>query len=582
MFRIRRIHDDNIPIDKEVIAHVQNILRLQFGGISEKEILQLPEQLRNPLKYRFRSILFVADDVRGRVKGFALLFYVSDLNFCYLDYISTAQKSMGRGIGGALYGGIKAEVRSLHATGLFFECLPDDPALCRDPEILKQNQARLRFYERFGARPIINTAYETPVKPGDDCPPYLVYDALETGKKLSRDTARAVVRAILERKYGSYCPADYVEMVVESFKDDPVMLREPRYVKKEAPVQSDYSDFREKNIALVINDQHQIHHVRERGCVESPVRINSILKEILPTDLFQILEPRRFSEDLIKTVHDSRFADYLKTVCSNVEPGKSVYPYVFPIRNVARPPKELPIRAGYYCIDTFTPLNRNAYLAAKRAVDCTLTAVQAVLRGHRFAYALVRPPGHHAERRSFGGFCYFNSAAVAAHFLSTYGKVAVLDIDYHHGNGTQDIFYDRSDVLTISIHAHPRLAYPYFSGFEDEKGVGIGTGYNVNVPLPEHVDGKRYGEVLSQTLKRVKRFQPKFLIVALGLDTAKGDPTGTWDLQAKDFQANGRAIGLLGYPTLVVQEGGYRTRSIGINARHFFAGLVSGFQELIT
>ena len=580
MFRIRRIHDDNIPIDKEAIAHVQNILRTQFGGIAEREILKLPEQLRDPLKYRFRSILLVADDLRGRVKGFALFFYVADLNFCYLDYISTAQKSMGRGIGGALYARVRDESHVLNTMGLFFECLPDDPALCSDPAILKENASRLRFYERYGARPVINTAYETPVKPGDDCPPYLVYDDLRTGKALSRKSAREVVRAILERKYGSYCPSDYVEMVVESFKDDPVLLREPRYRGKESAPEITHSHFEKGSIALVVNDQHQIHHVHERGYVESPVRIDSILKQILPTDLFQKMEPRRFSEDHIKAVHESRFVDYLKTVCMNMDPGSSVYPYVFPIRNAARPPRELPIRAGYYCIDTFTPLNRNAYLAARRGVDCTLTAVQAILRGYRFAYALIRPPGHHAERRSFGGFCYFNSAAVAAHFLSVYGKVAVLDIDYHHGNGTQDIFYDRSDVLTVSIHAQPRLAYPYFSGFEDEKGVGMGNGCNVNIPLPEHVDGKRYGEVLERALKSVKRFQPKFLIVAFGLDTAQGDPTGTWSLRGSDFESNGRMIGSTGYPTLVVQEGGYRTRYLGVNARHFFVGLLSGFQGM--
>ncbi len=582
VFRIRRIHDDRIPIDKEAIAHVQSILRSQFRAISEKEISKLPDQLRNPLKYRFRSILLVADDLRGQVKGFALLLYISDQNFYFLDYISTAQQTIGRGVGGALYERVRDEAGSPGSSGLFFECLPDEPALCENPDVLKENQARLRFYEQYGARPISNTAYETPVTPGDDCPPYLVYDDLGTGNRPSRDTARNVTRAILERKYGSYCPRDYVEMVVASFRDDPVVLREPRYLKEIVSVKAEYVRSRQKSIALVINDQHQIHHVRERGYVESPVRIASILKEIVPTDLFQTMEPRRFSEDHIKNVHDSKFVDYLKTVCSNIEPEKSVYPYVFPIRNIARPPKELPIRAGYYCIDTFTPLNRNAYLAAKRAVDCSLTAVEAILKGYRFAYALVRPPGHHAERRSFGGFCYFNSAAIAANYLSTYGKVAVLDIDYHHGNGTQDIFYDRSDVLTVSIHAQPRLAYPYFSGFVDEKGMGIGRGYNINIPLPEHIDGKRYGEVLDHALKRIMRFQPRFLIVALGLDTARGDPTGTWDLQAKDFESNGKKIGALGYPVLVVQEGGYRTRSLGINARHFFAGLVAGFETIHT
>lgn len=575
MFRIRRVHDDITPVNKEAIAQVQEILRTQFPGLSKKDIAKLPEQLRNPLKYRFRSILFVAEGAKGRVIGFALLYHEPLLKFCYLDYISAARKKMGGGIGSALYERVREEALDLDTVGLFFECLPDDTKLSRDPEIRKQNAARLRFYERYGARPIINTAYETPLKPGDDNPPYLVYDDLGQNQGLPRDSAREIVQAILERKYKGVCPPHYIEMVVESFQDDPIRLREPKYVKK-APLPPKRSILIDKQIVLIINDRHAIHHVEERGYVESPVRIDSILKELDETGLFHKVTPRHFSERYIKAVHDHQFVDYFKKVCANLEPGQSIYPYVFPIRNVARPPKELPVRAGYYCIDTFTPINRNAFLAAKRAVDCALTAAEQILEGHRLAYALVRPPGHHAGRRSFGGFCYFNSAATAAQYLSAYGRVVILDIDYHHGNGQQDIFYERPDVLTISIHRHPRFAYPYFSGFADEKGAGAGQGYNINIPLPENVDGERYRQVLSETTRRIARFRPQFLIVALGLDTAKEDPTGSWSLEAEDFEAMGKMIGSLHLPTLVIQEGGYDTRVLGINARRFFTGLWSG------
>jgi acetoin utilization deacetylase AcuC-like enzyme len=256
--------------------------------------------------------------------------------------------------------------------------------------------------------------------------------------------------------------------------------------------------------------------------------------------------------------------------------GTSIYPYVFPIRNNARPPKELPIRAGYYCIDTFTPLNQNAFLAAKRAVDCALTVARKILEGYRLGYALVRPPGHHAEKHAFGGFCYLNSTAIAADYLSAYGSVAVLDLDYHHGNGTQNIFYKRSDVLTLSIHGHPRFAYPYFSGFEDERGKGPGEGFNINIPLGERINGEQYRQILAKALRRVLRFRARFLVLALGLDTAKGDPTGSWELRPSDFRVNGRMIGSLRLPTVVVQEGGYRIRSLGTNARHFFLGLSEG------
>jgi acetoin utilization deacetylase AcuC-like enzyme/GNAT superfamily N-acetyltransferase len=576
MFRIRRVHDDITPANKEAIAQVQEILRTQFHLLSQRDIAKLPEQLRNPLKYRFRSILFVAEGLKGRITGFALLFHEPALKFCYLDYISAAERRTGGGIGGALYERVREEALDLNSVGLFFECLPDDPSLSKDPLILKQNAARLRFYERYGARPIINTRYETPLKPGDDNPPYLVYDGLGQGEGLPLEAARQIVRAVLERKYKGVCPPSYVDMVVESFQDDPVRLREPRYIKK-APLPPRRAIPVDKQIVLVINDRHLIHHVEELGYVESPVRIDTILKELDKTGLFNKIAPRHFSERYIKTVHDGQFVDYFKKVCAGLAPGQSIYPYVFPIRNIARPPKELPVRTGYYCIDTFTPINGNAFLAAKRAVDCALTAAEQILEGYRLAYALVRPPGHHAERRSFGGFCYFNSAAIAAQYLSAYGRVAILDIDYHHGNGAQNIFYQRPDVLTTSIHGHPSFAYPYFSGFADEKGAGAGKGFNINIPLPEKIDGRRYYQVLSEAVKRITRFRPQFLIVPLGLDTAREDPTGSWSLEADDFEAVGRMIGSLRLPTLVVQEGGYDTRVLGINARRFFTGLWAGY-----
>lgn len=575
MFRIRRIYDTTLAIDRDAIVQVQAILKRQFSGLADSDIASLARKLADPLRYRLRTILFVAEDSKLHVKGFALLNHAPDLHFCYLDFISVTPSTTG-GIGGALYTRAREEARHLQAAGLFMECLPDDPQLCADKTMLRQNRARLRFYERFGALPISGTAYETPLREGDDCPPYLVFDGLGSTDGLARDYARQVVQAILTRKYGDRCPPGYIEKVVSSFTDDPVRLRPPRYLNRSSPQAAPEALHIDQRIALVINQGHDIHHVHERGYVEAPVRISSILKGILPTGLFDTLPAHHFPEKHIKEVHEPAFVEYLKRMCLTIEPGKSVYPYVFPIRNAARPPKELPVRAGYYCIDTFTPLNRNAYKAAKGAVDCALTAAEHILRGYRISYALVRPPGHHAERRVFGGFCYFNSAAIAAQYLSRHGKVAVLDVDYHHGNGTQDIFYERGDVLTVSIHGHPSFAYPYFSGFAEERGLGAGHNCNRNYPLPEILDGPGYHRVLERALRRIEAFRPKCLVVALGLDTARKDPTGTWSLTPADLQHNGLLIGRLRLPTVVVQEGGYRSRSLGANARNFFIGLWQG------
>jgi GNAT superfamily N-acetyltransferase len=197
MFRIRRIYDTNVPINQKAVAKVQQIIREQFPLVHPSEIDKLPEMLKNPLKYKFRSILFIADDMKGVISGFALLMHAPDLDFGFLDYISTAKHLTGKGVGGALYARIREEAVSLKVKGLFFECLPDDPVLCKDPDVLKQNIARLRFYEKYGARPIINTKYATPVKAGDTNPPYLVVDTLGTDKEFNRDELRQMVRAIL-------------------------------------------------------------------------------------------------------------------------------------------------------------------------------------------------------------------------------------------------------------------------------------------------------------------------------------------------------------------------------------------------
>jgi len=577
MFRIRRVYDAHLPINEDTTQKVQAILAEQFPLLSDDDVAKLPDQLNDPIKHGFRAVLYVAESKRA-LKGFALLLHDPELGFDYLDFISAAAKMTGRGIGGALYDRVRADAKLRLSRGIFMECLPDDPALCADTRDRAQNRARLKFYERYGATPIANTEYETPVTPGDDSPPYLVYDALDEKRALGRRETRAFVRAILERKYGHHCPPEYVNRVVHSFRDEPVVLREPRYVKPDATLGSkrtrDLPD--DQKILLVINDRHDIHHIKVRGYVEAPVRIKSIMRRLEPTGMFLAAKAKPCPEGLLTTVHDRTYVDYLKATCAAQPPGKAVYPYVFPIRNQTRPPVDRALRAGYYCIDTFTPLTSNVYPAARHAVDCAATVASSLLHGRRLAYALVRPPGHHAERRSYGGFCYFNSTAAAAELLSSHGRVAVLDVDYHHGNGTQNIFFEREEVLTVSIHGHPRFAYPYFTGFADEIGDGPGRARNLNLPLPEAVDGKAYLIALRKAAARIREHDPKFLVVALGLDTALGDPTGSWSLTADDLRANGELLGRLRLPTAVVQEGGYDSRVLGRNAKAFFEGLWAG------
>lgn len=540
IFKIRKLTDAYLPSNAATIEQVFGILRVHFPTVKEEKINEILQQMKDPLKYKFSASLFIAEDGKSNVKGFAIMFYMPDRNFCFLDYIAVKPGRTSAGVGGSIYQRIREEAQMLKSVGIFMECHPDDEKLCNDKTKINQNKARLAFYERYGARPIVNTKYELSVDADDDCPPFLVYDALGNAESLPASRAKKIIRAILERKYPEYCPEDYIKMVVSSFKDDPVKLREFKYIKKEKlPVRSEAI---RDEIALIINDKHDIHHVREIGYIESPVRINSILREIQKSGAFITRVARSYPDKYITSVHDPKYFNYFKTVCDKIAPGKSIYPYVFPVRNATRPPKDFSVLAGYYCIDTFTPINKNAFLAARAAVNCTLTGADLLLEGFHTAYALVRPPGHHAEKHVFGGFCYFNNASIAANYLSQYGKVAILDIDYHHGNGHQQIFYERKDVFTVSIHGNPSFAYPYFTGFADEKGEGQGSGFNLNIPLKELITGEEYLIYLKKAIKEIIRFKPEYLIVSLGLDPAKGDPTGTWSLSSHDFKNNGAEL----------------------------------------
>jgi acetoin utilization deacetylase AcuC-like enzyme len=230
---------------------------------------------------------------------------------------------------------------------------------------------------------------------------------------------------------------------------------------------------------------------------------------------------------------------------------------------------------GAYCFDKATPIVKGTWSAAREAVNIALSAADAVHNGERGAFALTRPPGHHASGDVYGGYCYLNNVAVAAQWLRDKGRrPAILDVDYHHGNGTQAIFYRRNDVFFVSIHADPSFAFPLFLGYADEKGEGAGEGKNINFPLPRQTAWPDYLQVLDRALAAVKDFGADVMLVSLGLDTFEGDPMCRFKIRTEDYLRMGEAIGRAGLPCVFVFEGGYNTELLGVNT----VNVLEGFQ----
>jgi len=574
MFRISHVIGAHRDYDRRCLDLIQVLFEKAFPDLAEDPDY-IPRKLVEQTARGYPCILLAAHGEGESILGFALADFFESIGYAYLDFIVTGAELRGRGLGGALYEALREDLIDRGAMGLFLEVPTDDPEQVPNAAHLKANKSRLKFYERYGARPILNTLYDQPIRPGKPPEPRLLYDPLESGDALNSDELKTAIRSILTLRY-EYDPDDpYVKKVVASVKDSPVRIRKPIYV---GPGETRFKMPRRLHpLKVFCSSGHALHHVKERGYVERPARVDVILKALDALPDVERLKVRNFGEGPIRAVHDADFVNYLRNICQDLPKGEMVYPYVFPIRRTDRPPHDRSIRAGYYCIDTFTPLSRDAYKAARSAVNVALSGAEAILAGNPLVYSLCRPPGHHAERDTYGGFCYFCNAAIAAQYLrARHDRVAVLDVDYHHGNGAQDIFYNRPDVLTISIHGHPSFAYPYFSGFADETGEGEGEGFNHNLPLPEHVQDARYLEELDEALKLVRLFRPDALVVPLGLDIAKADPTGTWSLTPEGLFEVGRRIGKLKLPTLLVQEGGYNIRTLGRNAVRILTGVCAG------
>ena len=234
-------------------------------------------------------------------------------------------------------------------------------------------------------------------------------------------------------------------------------------------------------------------------------------------------------------------------------------------------------RFGQYCFDGTVPITATTYEAIIASRDIALTASRLVFNGDRSAFALCRPPGHHAGPNYAGGYCFLNNAAISAQWLRSAGaeRVAILDIDYHHGNGTQEIFYQRSDVALVSIHGDPRFEYPFYAGHMDEIGSGDGRGYNLNLPLPKDTGFSAWNKAFESSIDCINRHAPDYLIISMGLDTFENDPIATFKLKNEDYGVIGANIAALGRPTVFIFEGGYAVSELGENA----AALLMGFDS---
>jgi acetoin utilization deacetylase AcuC-like enzyme len=339
----------------------------------------------------------------------------------------------------------------------------------------------------------------------------------------------------------------------------------------------------------VYSDDHNLHCglLDPRGdswrpSAECPDRANNVYKAIRDQHFGEIISPDLFGDEKLLRIHAADYLQFLKTVweeweASN-ESGANARPDTFVGAGMRYAETESIVgKLGRYSFDATSPFVAGSWQAIRTSANIALTGAELIKGDVRAAFAACRPPGHHATERYCGGYCYLNNNSLATQSLLDSGarKVAILDVDYHHGNGTQSIFYERDDVLTISLHADPRLEYPFFLGYADEPGKGKGHGFNVNYPLPFGTDWSSYSVALVDALDRIRQFSPDALVVALGLDTFTGDPTTYFEITTADFQTMGKTIGTLGLPTLIVLEGGYSTEWIGQNTVNFLTGIES-------
>jgi len=314
---------------------------------------------------------------------------------------------------------------------------------------------------------------------------------------------------------------------------------------------------------------------------ELPSRAEYIVARVRERGLGEVLPPAEHDLETAAKVHSKDYLDFLPTVWERWHAeGNSgpALPSSWPAQGLRGDllPTSITGLLGHYSIDASACFVEGTWPAVKAAHDCALTAAGIVAGGERAAFALCRPPGHHAGTNFMGGYCFINNAAVAAQFFLYGGakRVAILDVDYHHGNGSQEIFYERSDVMVVNLHADPREEYPYFLGAAEERGAGAGLGYNHNYPMPLGTAWAGWSAALEGGCQKISAYNPDVIVVSLGVDTFEKDPISGFKLKTEDYPKIGRRIAALGKPTLFVMEGGYAVEEIAVNA----VGVLEGFE----
>jgi acetoin utilization deacetylase AcuC-like enzyme len=336
----------------------------------------------------------------------------------------------------------------------------------------------------------------------------------------------------------------------------------------------------------IYNDQHRLHISPGEfdfgqfvPAFEKPERVDMVLRRLRETGLGAIDPPQSFPLDCLAAVHAPALLSFLEGAHAEWaglhRPG-AAYPLSWAGGGMRRDKTGggVDTKLARHCFDAATPITATTWRAVKASADCALSAAALVAGGERSAFALCRPPGHHAGFDFYGGYCFLNNAAIAAQYLrgSGAGKVAIVDVDYHHGNGTQNIFYERPDIFYVSIHADPDFEFPFLAGYADETGAGAGQGANLNFPLPAGTGWEPWGETLQRALAAVSRFAPDAIVVSLGVDTFKGDPVAQFRLESEHFLRIGERLEALKLPTLFVMEGGYAVDELGINTVNVLQG----------